>query len=130
MSYNPSLYMPQPMPAAQPNWYYQPTQTQPVNGVVGVTGIEGARAYQMPPNSKMPLFDNDSDILYVKSTDAGGYPTIKAFSFAPLETDAPKAEYVTREDFDELAAQVRELMHPAASKTTTARARKAATDGE
>lgn len=63
MAYNPSLYMPYqtgvPAPMYQPNSWI-PTQfstMQPVNGLVSVTGIDGAKAYQLPPNSAMPLFD-------------------------------------------------------------------------
>lgn len=127
MAYNPNMYLPQPLtaPMGQQNWMYQPTITQPVNGLVSVTGIEGAKAYQLPPNSSMPLFDRDSDMLYVKSTDAAGYPTLKAFRFEPVEAqEQPSQDYVTREDFDALTARVEELSKP---KTRT---RKAATDAE
>lgn len=134
MAYNPNMYMPQPMAApmsVQPNWYYQPTQaaTQPVNGLVSVTGLEGAKAYQLPPNSSMPLFDKDSDVLYVKTTDSGGYPTIRAFEFHPVEQQAAPApvDYVPREEFEALVAKVEGLT---ATKATAARTRKAAADGE
>ena len=126
--------MPQPMtapmvsPSVQPNWYYQPTQAtvQPINGLVSVTGIEGAKAYQLPPNSSMPLFDKDDDVLYVKTTDAAGYPTVRAFRFSPMEQIEAKVvsvESVTREEFDELAAKV-------AALAPKPRTRKAANDGE
>lgn len=93
--------------------YYQPTmaaipqqQTQP-EGLIRVTGVEGARAYPVAPNSTVPLFDADRDVLYVKSADAGGFPTIRAFSFSPLQ-DAPQQqpEYVTRQEFEELRALI------------------------
>lgn len=52
--------MPYPyQPPYQPYQPYQPTQyqyQQPVHGFVYVAGIEGAKAYQMPPSSEMPLF--------------------------------------------------------------------------
>lgn len=40
--------------------------------LIRVTGMDGAKAYQMPPNSVVPLFDADNDIMYVKSTDGDG----------------------------------------------------------
>lgn len=118
MAYNPSMYMPQYSGYAQQptnmNWSYQPSVTQPINGLVSVTGIEGAKAYQLPPNSSMPLFDGDNDILYVKTTDAAGYPTIKTFRFEPLEQvpQAPEqgADYVQRPEFDALVTQVKALI--------------------
>lgn len=126
MAYNPNLYLPQGYQQSypQPMAWQQPVQ-QPVNGLVSVTGIEGAKAYQMPPNSSMPLFDANEDILYVKTTDSGGYPTIRAFQFTPLEQQAqPQQDYVTRADFDALVAKVDGLT----PKTRTTR--KAAADGE
>lgn len=116
MAYNPNMYLPQYSGYSQQpmNWGYQ-TQavaSQPVNGLVSVTGIEGAKAYQLPPNSSMPLFDGNQDLLYVKTTDAAGYPTIRTFRFEPMEPIEVKAEpadYVTRSEFDALMAQVREL---------------------
>lgn len=122
MPYNPNLYMPynyQPYqtgpgaPISQPNWYYQPSSTtaQPVDGLISVTGVEGAKAYQLPPNSKIALFDADSDVFYVKTTDAGGFPTVRAFRFAPMEQAEPQQpeEYVPRTEFDALVVEVRNL---------------------
>lgn len=47
--------------------------------------MDGAKAYQMLPNSVVPLFDADNNIMYVKSTDGAGFPTIRAFAFQPVE---------------------------------------------
>lgn len=127
MAYNPNMYMPQYSGYQNANWYYQPTTTQPVNGLVSVTGIEGARAYQLPPNSSMPLFDGNEDILYLKTTDAAGYPTIRTFKFEAVDKTEGKPlapDYVPRSEFDALAAKVEELSQP---KTRT---RKAVSDGE
>lgn len=43
-----------------------------------VTGIDGAKAYQMPPNSTVALFDNNEDLMYIKITDGAGYYDIEA----------------------------------------------------
>ena len=120
MAYNASLYNPYQPSYGQSAAY----MAQPVNGLVSVTGIDGAKAYQLPPNSSMPLFDANDDILYLKTTDGAGFPTIRTFSFAPVE-EHPEAtaEYVTREDFDALLARVDELSKPT-------RSRKAASDAQ
>ena len=45
-------------------------QYQPQNQtLIRVTGIDGAKAYPMQPNSVVPLFDNDNDIMYIKTTE-------------------------------------------------------------
>ena len=45
--------------------------------LIRVTGFDGAKAYQMPPNSSVALFDSNEDIFYVKTTDGAGFPTIR-----------------------------------------------------
>ena len=40
--------------------------------ITRVTGEEGAKAYQMAPNSSAALFDGNEDIFYLKTTDGAG----------------------------------------------------------
>lgn len=40
--------------------------------ITRVTGEEGAKAYQMAPNSSAALFDGNEDIFYLKTTRKGG----------------------------------------------------------
>nr|DAG80720.1 MAG TPA: hypothetical protein [Caudoviricetes sp.] len=78
--------------------------------LIRVTGIDGARAYQMPPNASVPLFDGGEDLLYVKTTDGAGFPTIRTFAITPISDAAPAAngaEYVTRAEFDKLREEVK-----------------------
>lgn len=49
--------------------------------LIRVTGYEGAKAYQMMPNSTVALFDGNDDIMYIKTTDGAGFATIKTFKF-------------------------------------------------
>ena len=99
-------------PQAPARSYYTPMapipQQQTAPGLIQVTGIEGAKAYPLAPNSEAALFDAGRDVFYVKRTDAGGYPTIQAYQFAPVQEAAPSAqpEYVTREEFEEWKAMV------------------------
>lgn len=87
---------------------------QPVNLLTRVTGIEGARAYQMPPNSVVPLFDGGEDIFYVKSTDGAGFPTIRAFRFAEIDLrtlqQPAQPDYVTHEEFSVLSQKMDRLI--------------------
>ena len=82
---------------------FPPQQPQ---GLIRVTGIDGARAFQMPPNSVTALFDGENDVFYVKSTDGAGVPTIKAFAFSPLEATQPQSDFVTRQEFEELKGMI------------------------
>lgn len=124
-NFNP--YVPQPM--GQQFAPYQPqgymtagtspmlTQQQAVHGFVYVTGIDGAKAYQMPPNSEMPLFDStgDRDRMYIKTTDGAGFPTIvpcKVIRLGQAESQ-PETEYVTHDELraacEGIAQQVEQL---------------------
>ena len=96
-------------PQAPARSYYTPMAAIPQQtGLIQVTGMEGAKAYPLAPNSEAALFDAGRDVFYVKRTDAGGYPTIAAYQFAPMQEAAPSAqpEYVTREEFEEWKAMV------------------------
>lgn len=84
------------------NPYQQYASQQPQQGLIKVTGLDGAKAYQMPPNSVAALFDANNDIFYVKSTDGAGFPTIRAFAFTPYNMEQPNNEYVTRAEFNQL----------------------------
>lgn len=107
---------PYPMQYQQPQAparnYYTPIapipQQQTAPGLIQVTGLEGAKAYPLAPNSVAALFDADRDVMYIKRTDAGGYPTIQAYEFKPLQEAPPSVspEYVTREEFNELKEMI------------------------
>lgn len=90
---------------AMPAYGYQPPST----AIVKVTGIDGAKAYQLGPNSSIALFDDSNDVFYLKTTDGAGFPTIRTFTFAPVDTPAPGADYVSRAEFDRLASLVDSL---------------------
>lgn len=105
-NYNPINNSPYMMNNYNPqSWYTPQSQNQTL---IRVTGMDGARAYQMSPNSVVSLFDSDNDIMYIKSTDGAGFPTIKAFRFEAYEpTQQPSQnDYVTRAEFNELKGMI------------------------
>lgn len=75
-----------------------------------VTGIDGAKAYQMTPNSTVALFDNNEDIMYIKTTDGAGFPTIRTFSFNEVihntQQQVSNNDYVTRDEFNKLKEEL------------------------
>ena len=94
-----------------PMGYIPQQQTAP--GLIQVTGLEGAKAYPMAPSSEAALFDGNRDVFYIKRTDAGGYPTIAAYEFKPLqEAPTQQPEYVTRQEFNELKEMIANSKQP------------------
>ena len=98
------------------NQYYNPQmnnqqflpQIQTQN-LIRVNGIEGAKAYQMSANSIVSLFDANDDIMYIKSTDGAGFPSIRTFSFTEVkEQNKPiqQVDYISREEFEEFKKEL------------------------
>jgi hypothetical protein len=96
---------------------------QPIHGFVYVTGIDGAKAYQMPPNSEMPLFDDSGDVLYIKTTDGAGFPTItvvdctKRDSQPVSQQDVPTMADVeaVHNEIEQLRREIHELVSATAA---------------
>lgn len=130
MSYNPSLYNPYGNQQYQPTtgslMQYQPTYTpqQPVNGLIKVTDIRGAEMYLIPPGSvSPPLFLEDENAFFIKTTDDGGAATIKKYRFeeAPM-TSQNQGDFVTREYFDQKMQAIMEAIngkHPVPEQPET-----------
>lgn len=101
----PNFYQP---PYQQP-MQYQSARTQPENNLIRVTGLDGAKAYQMGPNSTVALFDAGEDLMYVKTTDGAGFPTIQVFRFEPVTNTAEASpEFISRNEFENFKAEVNE----------------------
>lgn len=94
-------YGQQAQPPMQP-----PMQTPAQNGLNRVTGMDGARAFAVNPNSVVALFDDTQDVFYIKTTDSGGFPTIKGYRFTPIE-DAPQVQStgLTRADVEQIVRE-------------------------
>lgn len=124
-----SPYYPQPMPdnlmqmrqqqMMQPMQQpmSQPVQQNPIaqGGVQWVSGEQEARGYLIAPNSAVALWDSSAPTVYLKQSDASGKPTLKIYDLverAETPRTAPQekgVEFVTRKEFDALAALVGEL---------------------
>lgn len=79
---------------------------QPINGVIEVTGYDGALAYPLPPNSCIPLFDTTCDVLYLKTTDGGGYASVRRFSIEELPSITSQSSDVAQSRLDDLESKM------------------------
>lgn len=116
-SYFPATY--------QPQYYYPqnqiqqaPVAAQPNNGIIWVQGEAGAKSYLVAPNNTVPLWDSEAQTIYLKSADASGLPSIKVIDYTirevpparPQQQAQPAENYVTKEEFDQLRAEVQKMM--------------------
>lgn len=128
MAFNPyyqNPYYPQPMPDNLMQMRQQqmmqpappPVPQNPVatGGVQWVSSEQEARGYLIAPNSAVALWDSTAPTVYLKQSDASGKPTLKIYDLverAETPRTAPQGkgvEFVTREEFDRLAALVGEI---------------------
>lgn len=128
MAFNPyyqNPYYPQPMPDNLMQMRQQqmmqpappPVPQNPVaaGGVQWVSSEQEARGYLIAPNSAVALWDSTAPTVYLKQSDASGKPTLKIYDLveraetASNASQKPGVEFVTREEFDRLAALVGEI---------------------
>ena len=141
----PATYQPMIQPYAQP---FSPVQAQPQtaqaqpsvqNGIIWVSGEAGAKAYLVAPNTTVQLWDSESQVIYLKSADASGMPSIKVLDYtiretarngANLRADVPVENlsiYATKDEIKAISDQITALQERVNSMTKR-RTREAETD--
>lgn len=99
--------------------YYTPQvpqmPAQQNSSMIWVQGEAGAKSYLLTPNSTLPLWDSEAQVIYLKSTDSSGMPSMKILDYtireaANLPHSAPinnkGEEYVTKSEFEALKAEM------------------------
>lgn len=84
-------------------------------GVQWVSGEQEARNWMIAPNAAVALWDSTAPTVYLKQADASGKPSLKIYDLVE-RAETPRApaqnasaEFVTRKEFDALAAVVCEI---------------------
>lgn len=136
--YQPGYYgqaMPDQLAQLRQNAYQQPMmgqaaqQTQSTPSIIWVQGEEGAKAYMVAAGNSVLLMDSENSAFYIKSTDASGMPLpLRVFDYKERTTAAktppqtaqqPGVEFVTRAEFDALAARCAALEKQEPAKPET-----------
>lgn len=72
----------------QQNMYVpQQPPMQMQSNIEYVNGIEGAKAFILPPNTQKLLLDSDNAFFYIKTTDPQGKPTVKPYRYIDIEAE-------------------------------------------
>lgn len=102
-TYQPAVYQPQ---VFQPQ---QPQQAQ--QGINWVQGEAGAKAYLVAPGCTVQLWDSEEQVIYLKSADASGLPSMKILDYTIRgdEPQKPAQEYATKAEVAALAEKIKEL---------------------
>ena len=112
--------------------YFNPANTASAvtNNIVWVQGLEGAKAWQLSPNSMIILLDSEVEgKMYIKVSDNIGMSTLRIFNYTE-EVQTPSENKVTVDSLDlsqyvtkdELISLVKELLNeqsiPTVAETT------------
>lgn len=98
------------------NPYYGAQQS---NGIIWVQGIEGAKAYQMMPNTNVILLDSENDgVFYIKICDSVGMCTLRIFNYHEVEEQKKTegvvpdlTQYVTKSELKEALDELKEAIY-------------------
>ncbi len=101
-----------------PYMNYQPQRyTQQNNGIVWVQGIEGAKAYQLMPNSNAVLLDSENEgIFYIKLSDNVGMCSLRSFRYTEITNEQTKPQsvdlsaYVTKAELENAVKELKEII--------------------
>lgn len=91
-------------PYYQPQYQSQPTQPTTNNGIIWVQGEAGAKSYLVAPNTTVQLWDSEEQVIYLKSADASGMPSMKVIDYKIRESNQPihsNNSYVTKDELQE-----------------------------
>ena len=117
MAYNygfPATY--QPLYPAQQVSVMQTAPQGAQNGnssIIWVQGEQAAKSYLVAPNTTVQLWDSEEKVIYLKSADASGMPSMKILDYtirgdANAQAVVPVAEYATKDDLKALEEKIRE----------------------
>lgn len=102
-------------PQMQPQMPQAPQNPVAQSGVQWVAGEQEARNWMIAPNAAVALWDSSAPTVYLKKADASGKPSLTIYDLVE-RTETPRTatqekgvEFVTRKEFDALAALVGEL---------------------
>lgn len=108
---------PQQMPSQMPPQNSVPQQN---NDIIWVQGEAGAKAYLVAPNNTVTLWDSENPVIYVKSSDANGVPSMRVLDFKERTTQPSQQtpekhvckcsdNFVKKEDFAVLSNRIDEI---------------------
>ena len=112
-------------PATYQQMYPPVMQTQqqaPQNGLIWVQGEQAAKSYLVAPNSTVQLWDSEEKVIYLKSADASGMPSMKILDYTIRGGESAHvvqaAEYATKDDLKALEEKIRDEIGRRRSRLT------------
>lgn len=105
----------------------QTTPQQLTNDMIWVLGEVEATSYPVAPGNTVVLWDKDQTVIYIKSVNAQGVPSMRILDYAERTLNAPRpsqsvepsgGKYVSEERFSELESRMNALQEKLESMNT------------
>ena len=97
-----------------PNYQQQPSQ----NSIIWVQGEAGAKSYLVAPNTTVQLWDSEQQVIYLKSADASGMPSMKVIDYTVRGAELPNTtlsefdnKFISRDEFNALKSKIDSLQN-------------------
>lgn len=77
-----------------------------------VQGENAAKSFPVAPNTSVPLFDSEANVIYIKSADASGMPSIKILDYTVRDNTPrtaeikPQADFVTHNELADIQKEI------------------------
>lgn len=120
MAYNPYFpptYQPVYQQPYQMPTYQQPAQQMQQTSIIWISGEREALAYPVAPNNAVTLWSQTEPVVYLKSADATGKPSLKAYdlvervsgaSGAASPVEAKTDIFATKDELGAILASLKE----------------------
>lgn len=120
MAYNyfPAGYQPaQIYYPSQPNNFPTQQNANPTQnaGLIWIQGEAAAKSYLVAPGNTVALWDSEAQVVYLKSADASGMPSMRVLDYtirddaARPPANTPKTDYATKDDITSVQKQIDEI---------------------
>lgn len=79
--------------------------------MIWVSGEQEMRSYQVGPNVTIPLWDSENPVIYLKSADMMGKPSVKVLDYTVRDEaqDAKNGNYVSQDEFNKLNSHLADI---------------------
>lgn len=71
----------------------------PKSDIIWVQGEAGAKSFIVAPNTTVDLWDSEAQVIYLKSADASGMPSMKIIDYTIRDNTPQKASILPENDF-------------------------------
>ena len=86
-------------PTGYQPYFQSQMNNAPQQNLIWVQGEAAAKSYPIAPNTSVPLWDSEANVIYIKSADASGMPSLKILDYTMRDSVSQRVEVKAQNDF-------------------------------